>query len=115
MANHHQDAHGAGLALPAASAPLICAHQDEAPRLAGGGGHAEQQKADAADCADAPRADQSEAKHFATLQTQLALKGWTLSRSANGAVFHVIRWGMVRELSDLAAVEAFADQVGAKP
>jgi len=44
------------------------------------------------------------------------LKGYSLSRThvGDGPVrFHVNRWGMVRELRDIAAVRAFAQQVGA--
>lgn len=55
-------------------------------------------------------------KRFATLRAQLALKGHSLSRTHadDGPVcFHVNRWGMVRELRDIAAVRAFAQQVGA--
>ena len=55
-------------------------------------------------------------KRFATLRAHLALKGYSLSRTHgdDGPVcFHVNRWGMVRELRDIAAVRAFAQQVGA--
>ncbi len=54
-------------------------------------------------------------KAFATLRAELALRGYTLSRSsaADGpATFYVGRWGMVRELRDLPAVAALLDQVG---
>ena len=60
------------------------------------------------------RAD--DGKRFATLRALLALKGYSLSRTHgdDGPVcFHVNRWGMVRELRDMAAVRAFAEQVGA--
>ena len=60
------------------------------------------------------RAD--DGKRFATLRALLALKGYSLSRTHgdHGPVcFHVNRWGMVRELRDIAAVRAFAQQVGA--
>ncbi len=59
------------------------------------------------------RAD--DGKHFATLRAHLALKGYSLSRSAAGdgpARFYVTHWGLVRELPDLAAVARFLDQVG---
>jgi hypothetical protein len=136
MANTLHNAHRAGLAAPepaaiaadlaplgtagAAAAGLIDSPQDKAPKLAGVGGFAGQQKADTADCADGPCIDQSGhgAKEFATLQARLALKGWALvrTRSAQGPVkLHVTRWGQLRELPDLAAVHAFANQVGAKP
>ena len=55
-------------------------------------------------------------KAFLTLRALLALKGYSLSRTHgdDGPVcFHVNRWGMVRELRDIAAVRAFAQQVGA--
>jgi hypothetical protein len=55
-------------------------------------------------------------KAFLTLRAMLALKNYGLSRthSNDGPVrFHVTRWGMVRELPDIAAVSAFAAQVGA--
>ena len=55
-------------------------------------------------------------KRFATLRAHLALKSYSLSRTHgdDGPVcFYVNRWGMVRELRDLAAVRAFAQQVGA--
>jgi len=54
-------------------------------------------------------------KRFARLRAHLALKGYSLSRTAasDGPVcFYVTRWGMVRELRDLAAVARFLDQVG---
>ena len=57
-------------------------------------------------------------KRFATLRAHLALKGYSLSRTHgdDGPVcFHVNRWGMVRELRDIAAVRAFAVAVGARP
>ena len=55
-------------------------------------------------------------KAFQTLRAELALRSYGLSRThgEDGPVsFHVSRWGMVRELRDLAAVRAFAAQVGA--
>ncbi len=54
-------------------------------------------------------------KRFATLRAHPALKGYSLSRTAAGdgpVRFYVTRWGMVRELRDLAAVARFLDQVG---
>ncbi|MDL2336718.1 MAG: hypothetical protein QFE16_02655 [Pseudomonadota bacterium] len=54
-------------------------------------------------------------KRFATLRAHLALKGYSLLRTAasDGPVcFYVTRWGMARELRDLAAVARFLDQVG---
>lgn len=55
------------------------------------------------------------AKKFATLRARLALAGWVLTRSdaADGPVtFYATRWGIARELRDMAAVESFADHVG---
>lgn len=55
-------------------------------------------------------------KAFLTLRAHLALKGYSLGRTHgdDGPVrFYVNRWGMVRELIDIAAVRAFAAQVGA--
>jgi hypothetical protein len=60
-----------------------------------------------------PRPDAD--KEFCTLRAVLALKGHCLSRTYAGdgpVLFYVTRWGMVRELLDLAAVRAFAAQVG---
>ena len=54
-------------------------------------------------------------KRFATLRAHLALRGYSLSRTAasDGPVcFYVTRRGMARELRDLAAVARFLDQVG---
>ena len=55
-------------------------------------------------------------KAFLTLRALLALKGHVLSRT-NGndgpLRFYFTRWELVRELPDIAAVRAFADQVGA--
>ena len=55
-------------------------------------------------------------KAFLTLRAKLALAGHTLSRtdSTDGPVTYCVgRWGMVRELRDLEAVQAFAVQVEA--
>lgn len=48
--------------------------------------------------------------------TLLALKGQVLRRTRGDdgpARFYVTRWGLGRELRDIAAVRAFAEQVGA--
>ena len=61
-------------------------------------------------------AEQAAGKCLATLRAQLALNGYSLTRThgEDGPVcFYVTRWGMVRELPDIAAVRAFAQQVGA--
>jgi len=55
-------------------------------------------------------------KAFLTLRAHLALKGYSLHRTAAGdgpVCFYVTRWGMARELPDIAAARAFAEQVGA--
>ena len=55
-------------------------------------------------------------KQFFTLRALLALRGYCLSRTDghDGMVrFYAARWGMVREFRDIAAVRAFAAQVGA--
>ena len=57
-----------------------------------------------------------ESKQFATLRALLAIKGHELHRTDcdDGEVrFYVTRWNLVRELQSLAAVRAFAEQVGA--
>jgi hypothetical protein len=55
-------------------------------------------------------------KAFATLRARLALAGYALSRSdpTDGPlVFFAARWGLVRELRDLAEATDFAERVGA--
>lgn len=55
-------------------------------------------------------------KALVTLRALLALKGYALNRTHgdDGPVrFYVARWGLVRELPDIGAVRAFAEQVGA--
>ena len=54
-------------------------------------------------------------KRFTTLRAHIALKGYSLQRTAadDGPVcFYVTRLGMSRELRGLAAVAQFLDQVG---
>lgn len=51
---------------------------------------------------------------LATLRARLALTGWVLHTSNDGA--HMItRWGMAKHCNSLDAVEAFARQVGVRP
>ena len=55
-------------------------------------------------------------KTFLTVRALLALKGHVLHQTHgdDGPVrFYVTRWGLVRELADIAAVRVFAEQVGA--
>jgi hypothetical protein len=54
-------------------------------------------------------------KRFTTLRAHLALRGYSLHRTAadDGPVcFYVTRWDMARELRDLATVARFLEQVG---
>ena len=90
-----------------------------APKCSGPGGQteaaAEQGKGDAAEYADADHASQlAEAlrKRRETLAAKLALRGYELQQTADGA-WLITRWNMARHATDLDAVEAFARQVGA--
>ena len=121
---HHCGAAAPGLAaperavLPAGLAPLGTAgaarsglsppQKDERPELAGGGAFREQGRENTPDCADIT----AECKRLATLRARLARAGWVLTADLAGT-FTAARWGMARELRDLAAVAAFAAQVGA--
>lgn len=117
----------------AAAAGLTADHKDEARELGRGAGFRGQGTADGADSpgtaqdrqagravsshslAAEPRTH-ADAKRFATLRARLALAGWVLSRTEPGdglPAFLAVRWNMPRELADLAAVERFADLVGA--
>ena len=58
-------------------------------------------------------AQASDAKHIATLQARAAIAGFELAQMADGS-FVVARWTMTRALADIAAVEAFLVQVGAR-
>ena len=100
---------GAIAAAPGGLSPPL---KDEAPELAGVEGFKGKGKADNADCADAA----AQRKHFATLAARLALAGHELHRTATDdgpCRYFVTRWGMARDLHDLAAVERFAAQVEA--
>ena len=110
----------APLGVPgAAAAGLSAPHKDENHRLAGAAVFKGQGKTDNQDCADDLAGDQAGAtdcKRFATLRARLAMAGWRLIRTdpSDGApIYFATRWNMPRELVDLAAVEAFADRVGA--
>ena len=125
--DHHHGATAPGLAAPdraappaglaslgstgAAAAGLSPPQKDECPELAGGGALKGQRKADTADCADTA----AECKPLATLRARLALAGWVLTATPDNphGAFTVSRWGMVRDLVDLAAVAAFTARVGA--
>jgi len=118
--------HGPGLAAPEAAASLRAAGAASvaADAVAPAGLNAQKESAPAAQAAQSREQNEpansatgaGADKAFATLRALLALKGHVLSRTAadDGSVcFHVTRWGLVRELRDLAAVRAFAEQVGA--
>jgi hypothetical protein len=64
--------------------------------------------------APAPRlqGEGDEGKRFATLQAQLALRGFALTELADRS-YIVSRWSLVRPLPDLRAVRDFAVQAGA--
>jgi hypothetical protein len=132
MHNLTEHAHGAGTAAPelaaagraaglaplgtAAAAPagLTEATKDEARTTVDAApGFKGQGKESKSDCAD----DAATVKRFATLRARLALAGWALTRTEAGADspprFYASRWNMARELADLAAVDRFADRVGA--
>ena len=112
----------AGLAtlrsVAAAAAGLSPPRKDEAPGWQAQG-FRDHGRANCPDCAQHRAGAQSGAydcKRFATLRARLALSSWGLIRTdpSDGAlVYFATRWNMPRELSDLAAVEAFADRVGA--
>jgi hypothetical protein len=84
-----------------------------APQVRTPGGNrasAEDTKADAAHFAS--HADDVQRKRFESLRALLAMKGHEL-HATDGGIYIVRRWGLCRDLRDLAAVEQFAEQVGA--
>lgn len=121
--------HGPGLAAPeaASSGGAAGAASVGADAVAPAGLNAQKESAPAAQAAQSR--EQNEPRNSATgagadkafltlraLRALLALKGHVLSRTHgdDGPVrFYVTRWGLVRELPDIAAVRAFAEQVGA--
>ena len=55
------------------------------------------------------------ARVFSTLCAELALRGYCVRRSHGDdgpTCYYVSRWGFVRELRDLTAVQLFARQTG---
>ena len=54
-----------------------------------------------------------DAKTIATLQAPAAIAGFQLVRMADGS-FVAAKWTMTRSLADIAAVDAFLVQVGAR-
>lgn len=121
-----QFGHGPGMAAPEAAASLCAAGAASvvADAVTPAGLNAQKESAPAAQAAQSreqnePRNSATGAgadKAFLTLRARLALKGHVLSRTHgdDGPVrFYVTRWGLVRELPDIAAVRVFAEQVRA--
>lgn len=122
----HNHGHGPGMAAPEAAASLCAAGAASvvADAVAPAGLNAQKESAPAAQATQSREENEHRNsatgagadKAFLTLRALLALKGYSLSRTHgdDGPVcFHVNRWGMVRELRDIAAVRAFAQQLGA--
>lgn len=122
----HYIGHGPGLAAPeaASSGGTAGAASVVADAVAPAGLNAQKETAPAAQAAQSREKNEpgnsaigdGADKAFLTLRALLALKGHVLSRTHDddGPVrFYVTRWGLVRELRDIAAVRAFAEQVGA--
>ena len=122
----HYIGHGPGLAAPeaASSCGTAGAASVVADAVAPAGLNAQKESAPATQAAQSR--DKNEPKKFATgagadkaflrLRELLALKGHVLSRTHgdDGPVrFYVTRWGLVRELPDIASVRVLAEQVGA--
>lgn len=106
----------------AAGAALIERQEDESPGAGGAeafegqqGNPNEQHSAQTAPGLQPEGDAQADRKLLSTLQAQLALRGFVLSRTegANGpATYAVTRWGLVRELATLDDVAAFSRRVG---
>lgn len=122
----HYIGHGPGLAAPeaASSGGAAGAASLVADAVAPAGLNAQKESAPAAQATQSreqnepPNSATSAGanKAFVTLRALLALKGHVLHRTHgdDGPVrFYVTRWGLARELPDIAAVRAFAEQVGA--
>lgn len=122
----HYIGHGPGLAAPeaASSGGTAGAASVVADAVAPAGLNAQKETAPAAQAAQSREENEpgnsaigdGADKAFLMLRALLAMKGHVLSRTHgdDGPVrFHVTRWGLVRELRDIAAVRAFAEQVGA--
>lgn len=122
----HYIGHGPGLAAPeaASSGGTAGAASVVADAVAPAGLSAQKETAPAAQAAQSREENEpgnsaigdGADKAFLTLRALLALKGHVLSRTHgdDGPVrFYVTRWGLVREFRDIAAVRAFAEQVGA--
>ena len=90
------------------------APKNETPAVAAARGSEDQGLTSSLDCRGPDAVGQAD-KAFVTLRASLALKCYSLSRTAgdDGPVcFFVTRWGMARELRGLADVARFLDQVG---
>ena len=122
----HHFGHGPGLAAPEAAASLCAAGAASvaSDAVAPAGLNAQKESAPAAQAAQSREQNEHRNsatgagadKAFLTLRALLALNGYSLSRTHgdDGPVcFYVSRWDLVRELRDIAAVRAFAEQVGA--
>ena len=126
MVTHHHGADAPGLAAPetAASGCAAGAASVVADVVAHAGLTAQKESApvaqaaqsrgqnDAGNSATGAGADEA----FLTLRALLASKGHVSHRTHDddGPVrFYVTRWGLVRELPDVASGQAFAEQVGA--
>ena len=122
----HNHGHGPGMAAPEAALSLCAAGAASvaADAVAPAGLNAQKESAPAAQSAQSREQNEfrnsatgaGADKSFLTLRALLALKGYSLSRTHgdDGPVcFHVTRWGMVRQLPDIAAVRNFAEQAGA--
>jgi hypothetical protein len=125
MVAHPHGADAPGLAAPelahhdpvdlaplgtAASRAVVTPASEKAPDAANVGGPAETETQRL--IFEQPTDD---GKRFATLRAHLALKGYSLHRTAAGdgpVYFYVTRLGKAREPRDLAAVARFLDQVG---
>lgn len=106
---HHHDADLAPLGTAAARA-VVTPTSGKAPDAVNVGGPVQTET-------QCPIFEQPahDGKRFATLRAYLALKGYSLHRTAAGdgpVCFYITRWGMARELRDLAAVARFLDQAG---
>lgn len=106
MHSPHIGAVAPGLAVP----DTAFTNYDASPDANGGGvrDHAEGDKSDSATAACIGKA-------FATLQAELALRGFALvgiGADDGPLSYRVGRWNLSRELHDLAAVAAFLKQIG---
>ena len=114
----HADLAALGAATAGSAGLSKPPHKSEPPGVQAEGfrGQGQNDRPDSPPALADDQASTIDTKRFATLRARLALAGWSLTRTDAGdgpVTFHASRWGMLRELPDLAAVESFADQVGA--